>query len=57
MKRGCVNMRSQLRDLIFQMFDALAALLTLREVGVFEGVGRVCAGWGNHHKHLNRNTI
>jgi hypothetical protein len=52
-----MNMCSQLGDLIFQMFDVLAALVNLREVGGFEGVGRVRAAWRIHINHLKINTM
>jgi hypothetical protein len=52
-----VNMCSQFRDLVFQVFDALAALVNLREVGVLKGVGSVRAACRSHLDHLEIDTI
>jgi hypothetical protein len=51
-------MCGQLSDLIFQLFDVLAALVNLRKVGVLKGAGRVrAAACRNHHNHLKIDTI
>ena len=56
-EHGRVDMRRQFRDLVLQVLDVLAALVSLSEVGGFEGAGRVCAACRNHHNNLEIDTI